>query len=110
MLFLSFSWWSTIGPSFLRNVLINLLAKLTAIIGEVQNSNSMASLRCRPGQQYLNAHCRDLPPILDDDEAALTLGGRARGRAEKAFSLKYVGAQLFAFLQARGGLRRQTFS
>jgi glycosyltransferase involved in cell wall biosynthesis len=48
--------------------------------------------------------------LLDDDEAALRLGERARGRAEKAFSVKYVGAQLFDFLQARGALARQTFS
>jgi len=53
---------------------------------------------------------KNLGRLLDDDEAARLLGIRARARAEKAFSLKNVGAQLFDFLQARGGFTHQTFS
>jgi len=47
---------------------------------------------------------KNLGRLLDDHEAARVLGARARARAEKAFSLKNVGAQLVDFLQARGGL------
>jgi glycosyltransferase involved in cell wall biosynthesis len=47
---------------------------------------------------------KNLGRLLDDDEAARVLGTRARARAKKAFSLENVGAQLFDFFQARGGL------
>jgi hypothetical protein len=40
---------------------------------------------------------KNLGLLLDDGEAAHTLGKRARGWAEKAFSLKDVGTQLFGF-------------
>jgi glycosyltransferase involved in cell wall biosynthesis len=53
---------------------------------------------------------KNLGRLLDDAEAARVLGARARARAEKAFSLKNVGAQLFDFLQARGGLTRHPIS
>ena len=45
--------------------------------------------------------------LLDDHEFCRLLGSRARARAEKVFSLESVGAQLFDFLQTRGGLKPQ---
>jgi starch synthase len=54
------------------------------------------------------ALARNLGRLLDDAAAAHILGARARIRAERAFSLQTVGAQLHEFLRERGSLKAST--